>query len=94
MEIDNQTNDPVDYEQTGSGGGAEEEPAPPVPPCPVTGKVGSGHAHTFVPCGRPPFSVAVKRQGGGPPCTSPPIMKRSAKVVVKSLNPCDIEVQE
>lgn len=54
MEIDNQTNDPVDYEQVGSGGGTEEED------CMQTGQVGKQSQETFEPCGLPPYSVRIK----------------------------------
>lgn len=89
MEIDNQTNDPVDYEQVGSGPDVEDQPGPP---CPVTGSVPGSSRRPFAPCGRPPFTVEIS--GSGNTCTATGITRPNAAIVVRSLTPCDVEVEE
>lgn len=91
MEIDNETNDPIDYEQTGSGGGAEEEA--PGPPCPRTGRAAAHSNARFVPCGSPPFHVELSTDGGET-CSVGGITSRRASLIVHDMETCDVTVEE
>lgn len=91
MKVENDTNDPVDYDQAGSGGGDDEE-------FPSAQANEQGHLNanggnsSFSPAGSPPWTVTFTDDDTGAQCTSPAFSNASATVKILSFNPCNIEV--
>jgi hypothetical protein len=87
MRAENDTNDPIVYDQSG-GGGDEEEPseAPGSP----SGRLDPGHtSQPWVPRGRPPWSVQFTDTKTSRQCTVSGISNPNATVTINSFNPCD-----
>jgi len=90
MRVENDTNDPVDYDQTGTGGDDEE----------TVGQTqgNSGHLNAnggnanFSPGGSPPWTVTFVDDNSGARCTSPSFSNASATVTITSFSPCNIDV--
>lgn len=79
MQVNNQTSDPVDWEQNGG-----------IPPtedgvdCPITGHLEPGHkSDPFEPCGVPPYTVTF---------TSTSTVKLPRMASVKGVKTADAEV--
>lgn len=91
MKVENDTNDPVDYDQAGSGGSDDEE-------LPSAQANEEGHLDpdggnsSFSPAGSAPWTVTFRDDDTGATCTSPPFSDPNATVKIVSFNPCNIEV--
>jgi hypothetical protein len=86
MRAENTTNDPVDYDQSGGGGGIDPQQSPPGSP---QGKLNPGQtSQPWVPRGRPPWSVVFTDTKTGRTCTASGITNANATVTVSSFNPC------
>lgn len=91
MDVENDTNEPVDYDQSGSGGGDEEEfPGQGQGNCSGRLNANGGKA-TFTPCGRPPWTVSFTDDQGNS-CTSPSFSNASATVKLNGIDPCNVSV--
>ena len=88
MKVENDTNEPVDYEQDGSGSDDDENGA--------TGNSGrlnangqNGSTATFTPSGPPPWTVKFTNASTGAPiCSVGNISNASADVVLNADGSC------
>jgi hypothetical protein len=90
MRAENDTNDPVEYDQSGAGGdGGDEKPEQTAPGSP-NGRLNAGEtSQPWVPQGRPPWSVKFTDTQTNRQCTVSNITNPSATVTINSFNPCD-----
>lgn len=94
MQTENDTNETVDYEQTGGPGDID-----PKEQAQAGGEVGSNHgtlnpgerSKPFAPQGKPPWTVTFTDPSGNR-CQQSGITKRNAEVKVESMDPCEIKV--
>ena len=98
MKIDNDTEDDIDYNQTGGGtGGDVPDPArvpdfvdlPPHVGQPQ-GRIPPGQSVQFAPRGRKPWTVTVTAAATGFSCEVPGLTNAGVTLTVRSLSPCDI----
>lgn len=90
MRAENETNDPVEYDQSGGGGDVEPEEQAQTDPGSPQGRLNPGESSKpFVPRGRPPWQVKFVDTKTGRTCTATGITNPSATVKVTSFNPCD-----
>jgi len=88
MRAENQTNDPVDYEQDGGGGGDEERPGQNPLGSPEGRLNGGQTSQPWVPRGRPPWTVSFADTKTGRTCSATGITNPNATVTIASFNPC------
>jgi len=90
VRVENDTNDPVDYDQTGTGGDDEEGRCKGM----LTPR-GTPNSHrTFPPCGKPPWTVSFTNVPNGHVCESPELDKANATVRIVRFGGCQISVEE
>jgi hypothetical protein len=91
MRAENETNDPVDYDQSGGGGDVDPEEQGRSDPGNPQGRLQPGEtSQPFVPRGRPPWQVTFVDTRTGRTCNLTGITNPHATVKVSSFNPCDV----
>ena len=90
MKVENDTNEPVDYEQDGSGGDDEERRCKGM----LTPRGTPGASRNFPPCGPKPWSVTFTSRTNGKSCTASGLEKPNARVTIVRFGGCELSVDE
>lgn len=90
MKVENDTNDPVDYDQAGSGSDDDEGRCKGL----LTPRGTPGNSRAFPPCGPKPWSVTFTSRTNGKTCTAAGIQKANTTVRIERFGGCEISIED